>query len=71
MNDAIEVFVDHDGQTRLVGWCRYIARRHGQSSVFEYADAWRDRADALALDPANLPLELHWADGSTSRGDSG
>ena len=28
-----------------------------QSSVFEYADAWHDRADAFALDPAILALE--------------
>ena len=57
MTDTIEVFVDHNGQTPLVGRCHYIARRHGQSSVFEYADAWHDRAGAFALDPANLPLE--------------
>ena len=57
MNDTIEIFVDRNGQTLLVGRCYYIAGRHGQSSVFEYADAWHDRADAFALDPANLPLE--------------
>ncbi len=57
MTDTIEVFVDHNGQARLVGRCYDIARRRGQSSVFEYADAWRSRDDAFALDPANLPLE--------------
>ena len=57
MTDIIEVFIDHNGETRLVGRCHYIARRRGQSSVFEYADAWQDRAGAFALDPANLPLE--------------
>ena len=57
MTDAIEVFVDYGGATGLVGRCHYLARRHGQSSVFEYADAWHDRADAFALDPANLPME--------------
>ena len=57
MTDPIEVFIDHDAETRLVGRCHCIARRHGQSSVFEYADAWRICADAFALDPANLPLE--------------
>ena len=57
MTDTIEVFVDHDGEPRLVGRCRTIAGRRGRGSVFEYADAWRDRADAFALDPANLPLE--------------
>ena len=57
MTDTIEVFVDHNGQTPLVGLCRHIARRHGQSSAFEYVDTWHDRTDAFALDPANLPLE--------------
>ena len=57
MTDTIEVFIDHNGQTPLVGRCHYIAMRHGQSLVFEYADTWHDRADAFALDPANLPLE--------------
>ena len=57
MTDTIDVFVDHHGETRLVGRCRYIARRRGQSSVFEYADAWHDRTGAFALDPANLPME--------------
>ncbi len=57
MTDPIEVLVDHNGQTSLVGRCYYIAKRHGQSSVFEYADTWHDRAGAFALDPANLPLE--------------
>ena len=38
MTDTIEVFVDDSGETHFVGRCRYIARRHGQSSVFEYAD---------------------------------
>ena len=57
MTDTIEVLVDHDGQTRLVGRFRYIARRHGSSSVFEYADEWHNRLGAFALDPANLPLE--------------
>ena len=57
MTDAIQVFVDDSGETHFVGRCHYIAKRHGQSSVFEYADAWHDRAEAFALDPANLPLE--------------
>ena len=57
MTDTIEVFVDRTGQTRLVGRCHFIAKRRGQSSVFEYADEWQDRADAFALDPANLPLQ--------------
>lgn len=53
MTDSIEVFVDHNGQTRVVGRYRYIARQPGQSLVFEYADVRHSRADAFALD-ANL-----------------
>ncbi len=55
MTDAIEVYVDIGDKTLLVGRCRYVAKRRGQSSVFEYADTWLDYADAFALDPANLP----------------
>lgn len=57
MTDTIEIFVDNNGETRFVGGCHYVAKRHGQSSVFEYADEWADRANAFSLDPANLPLE--------------
>ena len=57
MTDTVEVFIDRNAETRFVGRFHYIAKRHGQSSVFEYADAWRSRADAFALDPASLPLE--------------
>ena len=57
MTDTIEVHVDHDGDTHLVGRCHYVARRRARSSVFEYADEWLDRSDAFGLDPANLPLE--------------
>ncbi len=57
MTDTIEIFVDHHEEMCLVGRCRYVSKRRGRSSVFEYADAWRDRADTFALDPANLPLE--------------
>ena len=53
MTDTFEVFIHHNGQTRLVGRCNYIAGRPGLSSVFEYAGAWYSRADAFALD-ANL-----------------
>ena len=55
MTDAIEIYVDIGDETVLVGRCRYVAKRRGQSSVFEYADTWLDHADAFALDPANLP----------------
>ena len=57
MTDTIEIHVDHAGETHLVGRCRYVARRRGQSSVFEYADEWLDNPDSFALDPANLSLE--------------
>ncbi len=57
MTDTIEVFIDNNRETCFVGQYHYIAKRHGQSSLFEYADEWRGRANAFALDPANLPLE--------------
>lgn len=57
MTDTIDIYIDHAGETRLVGRCRYVAKRRGQSSVFEYADEWLGYAAAFALDPANLPLE--------------
>lgn len=56
MTGIIEICIDHARETRLVGQCRYVAKRHGQSSVFEYADEWLDYRDAFALDPANLAL---------------
>ena len=67
MTDAIKVFVDHGGATLLVGRCHHLARRPGQSSVFEYADAWHHRADSFALDPANLPLEGQRIDSSSNK----
>ncbi|MFT5134078.1 MAG: serine/threonine-protein kinase HipA [Gammaproteobacteria bacterium] len=56
MTDTIEVYIDHAGKTHSVGRCRYVAKRRGKSSVFEYVDEWLDNPDAFALDPANLPL---------------
>ncbi len=56
MNEAVEVHIDHGGQTRLVGYCRYLAGARGRSSVFSYADDWLNGGAAFALDPANLPL---------------
>ena len=56
MTDTIEIYIEHAGEVHLVGRCRYIAKRRGQSSVFEYADAWLNNPNAFALDPANLPL---------------
>lgn len=56
MNETIEVHIDHAGETRLVGRCRYGAKARSQSSVFEYADGWLGYREAFALDPVNLPL---------------
>lgn len=57
MTDSIEIYIDHAGETHLAGRCRYVAKRRGQSSVFEYANEWLENPDAFALDPANLPLD--------------
>ncbi len=57
MNDTVEIYIEHDGETRLVGRCRYVAKRHAQSSVFEYADEWLGLQNAFAIDPGNLPLQ--------------
>ena len=57
MTDTIEIYIDRAGETHLVGRCRYVAKRRGQSSVFEYVDEWLGNPDAFALDPANLPLD--------------
>jgi serine/threonine-protein kinase HipA len=56
MTDTVEIYTGLGDETLLVGHCRYVAKRRGQSSVFEYADDWLDHPDAFALDPANLPL---------------
>jgi hypothetical protein len=56
MSDTIEVHIDLDGETRLVGLCRYIARWSSRTSVFEYDDEWSEAEHAFAIDPENLPL---------------
>jgi serine/threonine-protein kinase HipA len=56
MTDTVEVYIDQGEEALLVGRCRYVAKRRGQSSVFEYADDWLEHPGAFALDPANLPL---------------
>ncbi len=56
MSETLEIHVDHGGQTRLVGRCRYVAKARGQSSVFAYDESWLRYGGAFALDPANLPL---------------
>ena len=56
MNETIEIHIDHGGETRLVGRCRYVAKARGQSSVFAYDADWLAYGEAFALDPANLAL---------------
>lgn len=55
MSDAIEVHIQVNGETHRVGLCRYLAKRRGQSTLFEYADGWLDNPKGFAIDPANLP----------------
>lgn len=57
MTDTIEIYIDYDGGTHFVGLCRYVAKRRGQSSVFEYSDEWLAHPDAFAIDPENMPLQ--------------
>ena len=57
MTDTIEIHIDQSDGTRMVGWFRYVDRRHSQSSVFEYADEWLGDPAAFAIDPENLPLQ--------------
>ena len=57
MNDLVEVHIDCGGHACLVGWCRHFGRADRPSSVFEYADEWLNRANAFAIDPANMPLQ--------------
>ncbi len=57
MTSTIEVYIDQGGESRLVGVCRYVSKRRGQSSVFEYESGWLNREDAFAIDPENLPLQ--------------
>ncbi len=57
MTDSIEIYIDQGDETPLVGFCRYVAKRRGQSSVFEYDPGWLNREGAFAIDPENLPLQ--------------
>lgn len=56
MTDMIEVYIDTPDGTGIVGRLRYVSRRHGRSSAFEYADEWLRGTNAFAIDPENLPL---------------
>src|SRR5438552_14648402 len=52
---SLEVHIDWQGQTRLVG--QLHAAERGASVSFEYALAWLQSADAFAIDPTSLPLQ--------------
>jgi serine/threonine-protein kinase HipA len=51
---SLEVHIDWQGQTHLVG--RLHPAEPGPSISFEYAPEWLQRADAFAIDPTSLPL---------------
>jgi len=57
VTDTIEIYIDQGDETLLLGRCRYVAKRRGQSSVFEYEPGWLIREGAFAIDPENLPLQ--------------
>jgi serine/threonine-protein kinase HipA len=57
MTEAIEVHIELEGRTRLVGLCRYIAKPTGTASVFEYDAGWLEDPTAFAIDPEQLPLQ--------------
>lgn len=57
MTDTLEIYLDHEGETQLVGHCRYVAKRRSQSSVFSYSPEWLTTQNSFALDPQNLPLQ--------------
>jgi serine/threonine-protein kinase HipA len=52
---SIEVHIDWQGQTNLVG--RLHPAERGSSVSFEYATEWLQREDAFAIDPTSLPLQ--------------
>ncbi len=68
MNNVIEVHVELDGKTHLVGHVRNISRAHRKSSLFEYTDSWLSHREAFAIDPANLQLSArhYWPSEQTA-----
>ena len=52
---SLEVHVDWQGQTHLVG--RLHAAERGPSVSFEYAPGWLQRDGAFAIDPTSLPMQ--------------
>ncbi len=57
MTSTVEIYIDQGDETVPLGICRYVAKRRGQSSVFEYDSRWLERKNAFAVDPQNLPLQ--------------
>lgn len=47
-----EVYIDLNGQTRLVGLVRSNRARGKETVLFEYADPWRDDPEHFSLEPA-------------------
>lgn len=55
MTTTLEVHIELSGETRRVGFCRYVSKRGGRASaLFEYDAEWL--ANGFAIDPATLPL---------------
>ena len=52
---SLEVHIDWNGQTHLVG--RLHAADRGSIVSFEYGLEWLQRGDAFAIDPTSLPLQ--------------
>jgi|SRR5208282_4496673 len=52
---SLEVHIDWNGQTHLVG--RLHAAERGPSVSFEYALEWLQHEGAFAIDPTSLPLQ--------------
>jgi len=52
---SLEVHIDWQGETRLVG--RLHAAERGASVSFEYDAGWLQREDSFAIDPTSLPLQ--------------
>jgi serine/threonine-protein kinase HipA len=52
---SLEVHVDWQGQTHLVG--RLHPAERGASVSFEYASEWLQHDDAFPIDPTSLPLQ--------------
>jgi hypothetical protein len=62
-NHELEVHIDWQGETRLVG--RLHAAERGASVSFEYDAGWLQREDSFAIDPTSLPLQRGAHHGTT------